>query len=151
LSAAAKQQLKELMRTDPGRFLFQLALAWAAIAAAVIASAYLQSVWVSLIAILFVATRQNVLALLMHEQVHHRGFRSKRGDLFCDLAIAYPLLMSLASYRRVHLAHHRYFMTEKDPDYVRKSGAAWAFPQHARQLIKTLAADLIGLNALKLL
>jgi fatty acid desaturase len=42
-------------------------------------------------------------------------------------------------------------MTEKDPDYVRKSGAAWAFPQHARQLIKTLAADLIGLNALKLL
>lgn len=146
LSPEGREEIKRLMRADPLNFFFQLALGWGTIVSAILLAEYLESLWATALAVVFVATRQNILALLMHEQCHRIGFRSKWGDYLCNFTCAYPLLVSVEGYRRVHLAHHQCFFTDKDPDYRRKQGKEWTFPQRAAELLKTLVVDLLGLN-----
>ena len=138
------------MGPRPGYFLCKLLFTWVAILGAVAAAAHWQHVWLAVAVVLFVATRQNVLALLLHEQVHGLGIRGRFGDALCNAVIAYPLLITLEGYRRVHLAHHRHYFTERDPDYVRKQGEAWTFPQRARRLVRLLLLDATGLLAWRL-
>jgi fatty acid desaturase len=74
------------------------------------------------------------------------------GDLFVNLFAAYPLLaLSVEGYARVHLAHHKFFFTDKDPDFVRKRGPEWSFPNSRGHLFKLFLADLSGLNTLRLI
>jgi fatty acid desaturase len=96
--------------------------------------------------VFFIGTRQNVLALLMHEQTHWLGLRSKWGDYFCELFVAYPLMVTLEGYRRVHLSHHSYYFTDDDPDYIRKQGKEWTFPQHIGYFLAVLVRDLSGMS-----
>ena len=99
----------------------------------------------------FVATRLSILALLVHEQVHFLGLRGQYGDLIVNLLAAYPLGITVEGYAKVHLAHHKYYFTENDPDFLRKSGIDWTFPMSARRLIKLVASDLFSLSFIKLL
>ena len=87
----------------------------------------------------------------MHEQTHWLGFRSRWGDLFCELFVAYPLMVTLEGYRRVHLAHHGNYLTDADPDYIRKQGLEWTFPQHRAYFFLLLLRDLTGLSVWKTL
>lgn len=106
----------------------------------------------TLLTILFVATRQNILALLVHDQAHMLGYRIKRwGDLAANLFAAWPLLvLSTEKYAQVHLAHHNHFFCpERDPDFVRKSGADWTFPMSATRLTTLFARDLSGLSVIQ--
>src|SRR5262249_32882245 len=98
-----------------------------------------------------IASRQNVLALLLHEQCHCLAFKSRYGDKLCNLTVAYPLLVSVENYRAVHLAHHQHYFTEDDPDYLRKQGKEWTFPQEAAELLWTLGTDFFGLNVWRVL
>lgn len=52
----------------------------------------------------------------------------------------------MEGYAQVHLAHHKYYFTERDPDFVRKSGPAWAIPMTPGRLAGLLVTDLLGLN-----
>jgi fatty acid desaturase len=146
LSRQAREEINSLAQPDARSFLLQLGLAWAAILGAVCLAEYCQSIWVTVLAILFIGTRQNILALLMHEQCHKIPFRSKAGDLLGNFSCAYPLLLTVEGYRKLHLAHHQHYFTEKDPDYLRKQGKAWTFPQRAGELLRLFAIDLTGLN-----
>ena len=129
VSPEGREEINLLMRQRPGRFLLQLVLTWIAIVAAVVGATYAQNVWVTLIVVAFIATRQNILALLLHEQCHRLAFRSKLGDLFCNFAAVYPLFATVEDYRPVHLSHHQNYFTDHDPDYVRKQGEErWTFP-----------------------
>ncbi len=148
LSAEARAAIKRLERRDPVRFCLTLSSAWLHIIAAIALASYLQNPIVSFFVICFVATRQNVLGLLMHEQCHRLGFYSKAGDLLCNLTVCYPLLITLDGYRRVHLAHHQNYFTDRDPDYIRKQGPAWTFPQRLRHLLGLFLRDLTGLSIL---
>jgi len=147
--AEIQAKIRELMQPDPGRFLLQLVLAWAAIIGAICLAEYFDRLWLTVLAIAFIATRQNLLGLLMHEQCHRLAFRSKFGDRLCNWTIAYPLLVTLEGYRRVHIAHHQNYFTERDPDYVRKQGEEWTFPQQFSRLARSFARDLLGANVLK--
>lgn len=148
---ALRQELKHLMGAQPVRFLFTLALTWTIIFAAITLAALCRNVWVSILVVLFIGTRQNVLAVLLHEQVHRLGFRGRLGDCLCNCTIAYPLLITLEGYRRVHLAHHLHYFTERDPDYVRKQGPDWTFPQRARRLLRLFFLDATGLHTWQLI
>ena len=47
---------------------------------AIAAAMYFQNIVLSVIVVLFVGTRQNVLAVLLHEQVHKAAFQSRFGE-----------------------------------------------------------------------
>ncbi len=94
----------------------------------------------------------NILALLVHEQAHSLGYKFKYGDVLVNLLVAYPLLvLTVDGYAKVHLSHHRFYFTDRDPDLRRKSGEEWIFPLPPGKLWKLFLADLAGLTIIKLI
>lgn len=151
LSVTARQEIAELTGNRPGRFLAELALAWAVIAAAIGLAVATKHWAVSLVAIAVVGWRQVVLGLLMHEQVHSLGLKGRWGDTLVNLFAVYPLLATtVEDYAEVHLRHHSSFMTDRDPDFIRKSGVDWTFPASVGKVLRLFGKDLTGLNTLKL-
>jgi fatty acid desaturase len=146
-----KKQLLPLMRPDLLGFLMQWARAWIVIAGAIGGAIYLDAIAATILAIVIVATRQNVLGLLMHEQAHWLGSRRKWMDFFSELFVAYPVLVTLEGYRRVHWTHHIDYFTPKDPDFIRKQGEDWTFPQQMSYFLKLLLKDITGINMPKTL
>src|SRR5947209_12349745 len=147
--AEIKRQLQLFMRPAAGAFLFHWALAWSIIIVSVSAAAYLKTPWATVLAIFIVATRQNLLALLMHEQTHWLASRLKWADYFCELLVAYPMLVTLEGYRRVHLSHHTGYFTDNDPDFLRRQGREWTFPQQRVYFFRVLLRDLCGFSVWK--
>src|SRR6185436_9883881 len=96
LSAKATQEILAMARPAPLRFTIQLLGAWCAMGAAVCLAEYAQEWYVTIIVIVFIATRQHILGLLVHEQCHGLGFGAHPlGTLLADLSAAYPLLGSV--------------------------------------------------------
>jgi fatty acid desaturase len=152
LSEAAKSEIAALNGARPLAFTFQLGSAWAVIVAIVSWAIYIDTVWATIIAIVVVATRHNVLGLLVHEQAHLLGYRGRYGDLLVDLFAAYPLLvLTVEGYAQVHLAHHRNYFSANDPDFVRKSGEEWSFPKTPLETVKLFLADALGINTVRLI
>lgn len=152
LSAQARQELAALAGRRPVQFLLQVMLAWAVIFGIISWAVWVDSLWATLVAIFIVATRQNILGLLVHEQAHCLGFRAWPGDLIVNLVAAYPLLiLTVEGYAQVHLSHHKNYFTDKDPDFLRKSGDEWNFPMSARRFGRILIRDLLGLNLIGLI
>src|SRR4051812_38637140 len=117
----------------------------------IVLAIHVHQIWMSVLAIVIVATRFNILALLVHEQVHFLGLRGRYGDWIANVLAAYPLIAAtVEGYAGVHLAHHKFFFTEKDPDFLRKSGVGWDFPMPPLRLAKLFLSDLLGLTFIKL-
>ena len=152
LSEEARLEIAKLSGARPMAFSLQLAGAWAVIVAAIALAVQADAVWVTMLAIAVVATRHNVLGLLVHEQAHLLGYRGRHGDLVVDLLAAYPLLvLTVGGYAQVHLAHHRDYFSSDDPDFVRKSGDEWSFPKSPLQIAKLFLTDALGINTLRLI
>ena len=146
LSPKVREQVQSMMGSDPVGYFGTLALTWATIAATVALAIWINHWAFSAVAVLLIGTRQNILGLLIHEQSHRLGLASKLGDHLTNLFCAFPLLITMEGYRRVHLKHHKFFFTDEDPDYLRKQGKEWTFPQKVRHFLLTLAKDLMGMN-----
>lgn len=152
LSPAARSEITALNGARPWAFTFQLVYAWAVIVGVVAWAVYMDTLWATIIAILVVATRHNVLGLLVHEQAHLLGYRNKYGDLLVNLFAAWPLLvLTVEGYAQVHLAHHRDYFGSKDPDFARKSGEEWSVPMTRLEIAKLFLADILGINTIKLI
>jgi fatty acid desaturase len=122
LSEAARREIMALSHRSPGMFLFHALLAWAVILGSIGFAVWTENILVSIATIFVVATRQNVLGLLVHDQAHCLGFKARFGDLITNLIAAYPLLvLTVEGYSKVHLSHHRHFFTDKDPGFFQKS------------------------------
>ncbi len=148
LSEGARREIRALLGARPMAFLGQAVGAWTVILAAIAIASRMNSVWVTLLAMILIATRLNILALLVHEQVHSLGFRGRFGDLIVNLIAAYPMGASVEGYANVHLAHHKFYFTDRDPDVRRKSGPEWTFPMPTSRLIGLFLRDLSGLSAI---
>jgi fatty acid desaturase len=152
LSDEARIKIRDLSGARPIAFLSQALGAWGVIIAVIALAVHIDHILMSVLAIAIVATRFNILGLLVHEQVHFLGLRGRYGDWIANVLVAYPLLgITVEDYAGVHLAHHKYFFTEKDPDFLRKSGDEWNFPMSRVQLAKLFLSDLLGLTFIKLL
>ena len=152
LSPQARAEIQKLSGPRPLFFLLTALYAWVVIIGVIWWAVAAHSIWVSLFAIFMVATRQNMLGLLVHDQAHCLGFPARRGDLIANLIAAYPLLaITVEGYAQVHLSHHKYFFSEKDPDFLRKSGPEWTFPMSGFGISKLLLTDILGLNTWKLI
>ena len=152
LSAAARKRVQALVGPRPARFWRELALAWLAIAIIVTVGLLAHHIFVTALCIVLVSTRQLILGLLMHEQVHRLGGRMKYSDWVINLLAVYPLLITtVEDYAKVHLSHHKYFMTEQDPDFLRKAGQEWTFPARFRTVMGIVLRDITGLSTVKLI
>jgi fatty acid desaturase len=152
LSPAARAEIQTLIRPQPMRLVVQLVLAWITIAGVVWLALVSGSLLVSAAAIVIVASRQILLGLLIHEQVHDLALPRRGGDLVLNLCAAFPLLViTVEGYTQVHLAHHKYYFTQADPDFIRKSGPDWAIPMAPSRLLCLFLKDLLGLNSIRLI
>ena len=152
LSEDGKREVKLLSGPRPGRFLLELAVAWLSIAATFVAAAWINNFWFYLFAIYFIGTRQNILGLLIHEQTHYLCSRKPWADAVSNLFAGWPIIVaSIESYSKVHLAHHAFYFSENDPDFVRKTGKEWTFPMKVRFLFSLFFKDAIGGSFLKLI
>ena len=78
--------------------------------------------------------------------------RSKYGDWWVNLLAVYPLLVTtVEDYAAVHLSHHKYFFTDKDPDFLRKAGHDWTFPASLRTVLRIVLRDVTGINTIALI
>ena len=151
LSKAAIAEILTYRGPRPLIWLRTAAVTWAIIILSVWWAEQMHSIWATLLAVVIVATRQNVLGLLVHEQAHCLGFPS-RFDWLANLLAAYPLLLlSVEGYAQVHLSHHKFYFTRKDPDFLRKSGPDWTFPMPARRMAWLFLTDAVGLNVVRLI
>lgn len=150
LSPEALEQIKSLMGPRSKIFIIEMVKAWAVIIGVISLAVYLDNIFFSIFTIFLVATRQNVLGLLVHDQAHYTGIKHKYGDLITDFFAGYPLIMlSVKNYAKVHLSHHKYFLGDKDPDLYRKSGNDWIFPMEHKQLCKIFLKDLVGMTVVE--
>ncbi|MBT9614421.1 MAG: fatty acid desaturase [Burkholderiales bacterium] len=151
LSQQDRDDIQALAGPRPIQFLTQAVLAWAIIFGSIYAAEQIGALWATLIAIFLVASRMNILGLLVHEQAHFLGFRGKWADLIANMLTAYPLMvLTIEGYAKVHLSHHRFYFTDKDPDLQRKSGPDWTFPMPGWHLAKLFLSDITGLSIVKL-
>ena len=87
-----------------------------------------------------IASRQHALLVLMHDATHFLASDDHQfNDWLGELFTAAPMLVSLQTYRKDHLAHHQHTNTGDDPDWVRKLGqpqeaAYWKFPVQQNML-----------------
>ena len=152
LSPEARAAIQQLNGSAPWAFTLELLWAWGVVVGVIALAVWLDQWWMSLLAILVVATRQNVLGLLVHDQAHLLGYRGRFGDLLVNLFAAYPLLvLTVEGYAQVHLAHHRDYFGPTDPDYKRKCGPDWTFPMPAGKLARLFLSDALGLNVIRLM
>ena len=136
LSPEGQKAIKDLSGPRPGKFILTLAITWATIIGAIWAALWLDTIWFYILTILFVGTRQNILGLLIREQTHYLCSRKRWGDAITNLFIAWPIVVvSIEGYSKTHLAHHAYYFTGNDPDFVRKRGKEWTFPMKVRFLL----------------
>ena len=152
LSPESQKAIKDLSGPRPGKFLLTLAVTWASIFAAIWMAVWLDNIWFYLLTILFIGTRQNILGLLIHEQTHYLCSRKQWGDVITNLFIAWPIVVvSIEGYSKTHLAHHAYYFSDNDPDFVRKRGKEWTFPMKVRFLFWLFFKDSLGGTFLELI
>jgi fatty acid desaturase len=141
-----------LSRLSPARTVAALTREWGLLAVLIGGFTQLTQdhplVWISYpLVATAIATRQHALAVLMHDATHWRLFKSKRlNDVVGETLTAWPLMVSMRTYRANHFAHHKFVNTLKDPDFARKQNAEWAFPMPKAKLLKILAMQLTGIN-----
>lgn len=146
------EELKPLKTRRPVRFFLELAYCWMVIFGVIAASEYVDHWLATGFALFIVATRQNVLALLTHEQTHCTALKVKPGDLIVNLFATYPMLvLTVEGYAQVHLKHHANYFTKDDPDHQRKSGEEWKYPMNTLKFARILLSDILGLNVIKLI
>lgn len=147
LPADLRRAAEALNGARPGHFTLTMVMAWVVIFAAIAAAQWAGHWWATLLAIVVVATRMNILGLLVHDQVHRLGYRNRFGDLIVNAFCAWPLIgLTVEGYAQVHLAHHRDFFGPTDPDHQRKSGPEWQFPKRPAELLRLALRDVTGLN-----
>lgn len=152
LSKDAKGKIKSLSGPRLLPFFISAFISWFSIAAFIIVAEQVNNIFFTIPILFLIATRQMALGYLLHEQAHYLAFKTKYGDLIANLLVCYPLLLiTVDKYAQVHIAHHRHYFTNDDPDFNRKSGDEWAQPLPAKDLIVYFLKDLCGLNVLKLI
>src|SRR5271156_7207068 len=144
-----KEELTDLSTVRPLIACVHVAAEWALIAATIYLCHRFWHPMLYVFAVVFIASRQHALLVLMHEGVHYRLLPNRRlNDWLSEVLLAWPHLVSARQYRKNHFAHHRYLNTEQDPDLKRRKGdPAWVFPQAIPAIARTLFRDVTGLNA----
>lgn len=145
LGLISRDKLKTFHTVQTWRGILAIVFEWAAI----FLSAYLCEKYFSwllyLVVVMFIGARLLALGFIMHESVHDLISKNEKlNDILAELFCAWPLLISMRSYRVKHLAHHKWLNTDEDPDYVAKFDPNWQYPMKKINFIKILLIQLSG-------
>src|SRR5262245_60222412 len=103
LSPAGRRALKCLSGPRPARFLLELCGVWLTILGSITLAVSVDTFIVKVLAIYVVATRQNLLGLLVHEQVHYLCSRRRWADALTNLLAGWPLIgLTVEGYAKIH-------------------------------------------------
>jgi fatty acid desaturase len=149
---ALRQTIKMLSKPDTAVAIYHLLETWGVIALVLYGSIVLcpvtlgvTGVIIYLVAVAVVASRQHALMVLTHEGIHKRLSRtSGLNDGLARYVAAFPVFISLAKWRFIHLYHHQFTQTANDPDraiYAR-------YPLGSRKFFRLLLRDVCGMNVL---
>jgi len=141
----APADLRPLQQLSTVRALGALAGTWGLIAISIAAALWSGHWAVWIVAALVVGRCQHALAVLMHDAAHYRLLDNRAlNDFVGQWLCAKPIASHLYIYRTVHLRHHRYLHTDKDPDLSLSA----PFPCGRRSFVRKLVRDALGVSAL---
>ncbi|MEM6835150.1 MAG: fatty acid desaturase family protein [Pseudomonadota bacterium] len=143
-------EMKQLSKITPWRTTAALVFDWAAIFISAWAAQESGAWWAYACAIVVIAGRLHALAGLVHDFAHYHYIKNKkRSDLIGNIFAAWPLLITVESYRNNHLAHHRHTNLDKDPDWQAKLGVKkFTFPMAPGAAIRLFLSYFVGIGAL---
>jgi fatty acid desaturase len=132
-------------RSD-GRAAVELAISWAILAGAFALAGMAATWWAILLSVLLIGARQMGLAVLMHECAHRTFFKTPSlNEHIGQWLTAAPMNVPMHAYREIHLRHHRFGGTPRDPDLTLIRG----YPATPASLARKFARDLCGLTGIK--
>lgn len=140
-----KEDLRELILTNPYRHVFALIFDWSIIVTMMMIWIHSSVVWLYPIVVVVIGARMHALGVLAHDAAHYRFMRNKKwNDILTNIFTMYPLFLTIEDYRYGHIAHHTKLNTSEDPDWSRKLGdPAFTFPQTKRDFILRLLSYLV--------
>src|SRR5579872_6323472 len=120
IDTVARTQLLAWGKTAPLRLLATTVFEWVLILCAAGLAIYADTIWATLLAVVFIGTRQHALLILMHEFSHRQFSRTRPvlNDTLGDFLTAIPFTITIFGFRRDHAAHHLHTATERDPNWV---------------------------------
>ncbi len=140
-----RAQLLAWGKPAPLRLLAATVFEWVLILCAGGLAMYAGTILASVLAVVFIGTRQHALLILMHEFSHRQFSRTRPmlNDTLGDLLTAIPFTITIFGFRRDHTAHHRHTATDRDPNWVSCKGQdRFTFPkirvQHCHPVAETL-------------
>lgn len=137
----SREELDELRAVSRWRNLWALAFDWGWILGMMALYIAHPSWWTFALGWLVISGRHLGLAILQHEAAHNLLVPDKKwNDRLGQWLIAYPILNNALIYRMIHLQHHKYTWTDKDPDL----GLANKFPITKKSLWRKIRRDLSG-------
>jgi fatty acid desaturase len=137
--------LKSLYGLDLVRSILPLVGTWSLISASIAIALWSHSIVVWLAAIVIVGRSQHALAVLMHDAAHFRLAEDRAlNDFLGQWLCAFPIASNLYAYRKVHLRHHRYLLTDRDPDLSLSRPYPVVWSSFRRKLLR----DAAGISAL---
>lgn len=151
-SPGLHQRIKNLSRVSVARSIYHLLEIWGVVVLAVYSSVALIPLSsgalgfvVYVLAVGVIASRQHALMVMTHEGIHKRlSRRLWFNDGLARFVAGFPVFISLAKWRFIHLYHHQYTHSVDDPDR-----AIFArYPVDRQKFIRLLLRDLCGLNVL---
>jgi fatty acid desaturase len=139
------ETVRGLSRLDPARATWSLFKTWGLIAATAAVAVRWPHPLLVAAAVVVMAGAQHGLAVLTHEAAHHRMYRTRWLNDLVGRLCAWPMALSMLSYRLIHRVHHNHLYEEVDPDLALIAG----YPRGRAYLLRKLAKDLLGITTLK--
>ena len=142
-----RAEIDELRRLVPWQSAFQVLHCWGSILLVWVVCVIWPNPLTIALGVLIVGTRQLGLGILNHEAAHHLLFPSRAwNDWVAEWLLSRPLLgAGIASYRKVHLQHHRFTQRPNDPDLHLSA----PFPITRNSFWRKVWRDLSGQTAIK--
>lgn len=119
-----QKRIERLIQIDPVLSILQYAKVYCCIAMAIALGAYSWHPLVVVAVIVFIAGRQHSLYILNHEASHNLLFKAPSTNkwvatVFSNLVMFHhPEAWSFVQWKRIHMRHHLYLFTNRDPNYV---------------------------------
>jgi fatty acid desaturase len=137
--------LKEFYQLDTMRALSAVAGTWSLLALSIAIAIWSRSAIAWIVAAVIVGRSQHALAVLMHDAAHFRLLENRRwNDFVGQWLCAFPIASNLYAYRNVHLRHHKFLLTERDPDLSLSRGYPVTWQSFKRKLLR----DATGVSSL---